>query len=125
MQSLDLDAKISLTKARIQAWYEHWDGEVYVCFSGGKDSTVLLHLVRQIYPGVPAAFADTGLEYPEIRDFVRMIENVRWIRPAMSFKAARPGDAHLARSFCPKAKAMAAMPITVRVGKRRFAALLR
>jgi len=87
MQSLDLDAKISLTKARIKAWYDHWDGEVYVCFSGGKDSTVLLHLVRQIYPDAPAAFADTGLEYPEIRGFVKTVENVEWIRPAMSFKA--------------------------------------
>ena len=40
-------------------------------YSGGKDSTVLLHLVRSIYPDVPAVFVDTGLEYPEIREFVK------------------------------------------------------
>ncbi|MCK4274990.1 MAG: phosphoadenosine phosphosulfate reductase family protein, partial [Phycisphaerae bacterium] len=70
-----------------KAWYEFWDGEVYVCFSGGKDSTVLLHLVRQMYPDVPGAFTDTGLEYPEIRDFVKTVENVEWLRPAMNFRA--------------------------------------
>ncbi len=87
MQSLDLDAKIALTKGRIRAWYDHWDGEVYVCFSGGKDSTVLLHLVRELYPEVPAAFTDTGLEYPEIRSFVKTVENVEWLKPAMNFRA--------------------------------------
>jgi len=87
MQSLALDEKIALTKERIRAWYEYWDGEVYVCFSGGKDSTVLLHLVRGMHPHVRAAFTDTGLEYPEIRDFVRTVEDVRWLKPAMSFRS--------------------------------------
>ena len=60
-QSLPLEAKIAMTLRRIREWYEYWDGNVYVSFSGGKDSTVLLHLVRQHYPGVPAVFSDTGL----------------------------------------------------------------
>ena len=37
----------------------------------GKDSTVLLHLVRSIYPDTPALYIDTGLEYPEIKNFVK------------------------------------------------------
>ena len=44
--------------------------------SGGKDSTVLLDLARRIYPDIPAVFIDTGLEYPELRDFVKTIPNV-------------------------------------------------
>jgi len=85
-QKYALDAKIELSKIRIQEWYEYWDGMVYVAFSGGKDSTVLLHLVRSIYPEVPAVFCDTGLEYPEIKDFVRTVENVIWLKPKMSYR---------------------------------------
>ena len=39
MQALPLDQKITMTKRRIMDWYEYWGGEVYVSFSGGKDST--------------------------------------------------------------------------------------
>lgn len=85
-QAYPLDLKIGLSLNRIRHWYERYAGNVYVAFSGGKDSTVLLHLVRSLYPEVPAVFVDTGLEYPEIRDFVRDTENVTWLRPRMSFK---------------------------------------
>lgn len=86
MQSLPLEAKIRMSMVRIKSWYEYWNGEVYVSFSGGKDSTVLLHLVRSMFPDVEAVFCDTGLEYPEIREFVKKQENVTIIRPAMNFK---------------------------------------
>lgn len=87
MQSLPLPAKIQMTKRRIYEWVEHFgeDG-VYVSFSGGKDSTVLLDLVRKSYPEIPAVFVDTGLEYPEIREFVRTFENVVWLKPKMNFR---------------------------------------
>jgi len=84
-QSLPLDAKIAMSKARIREWYDHWQGEVYVAFSGGKDSTVLLHLVRSMYPNVPAIFVNTGLEYPEIVEFVKTIDNVITLRPKKGF----------------------------------------
>lgn len=86
LQSLPLKYKIMITKQRITEWYEHWNGMVYVSFSGGKDSTVLLRLARELYPEVPAVFVDTGLEYPEIRQFVKSIDNVVWLRPKMNFK---------------------------------------
>ncbi len=86
-QGLPLEIKEGLTYNRIRSWYEHWNGEVYVSFSGGKDSTVLLHQVRKYYPRVKACFVDTGLEYPEIRDFVKTIDNVVWLKPKMHFKA--------------------------------------
>ena len=86
MQALPLDAKIRMTKQRIQQWLLAWGGQCYVAFSGGKDSTVLLHLVRQVDPNVEAVFCDTGLEYPEIREFVKKQENVTIIKPEMNFK---------------------------------------
>lgn len=85
-QSLSLDSKINMSKRRIRAFYEKLQGKVYIAFSGGKDSTVLLHLVRSVYPDIPAVFSDTGLEYPEIRKFVKTFDNVTVIRPEMSFK---------------------------------------
>jgi 3'-phosphoadenosine 5'-phosphosulfate sulfotransferase (PAPS reductase)/FAD synthetase len=96
MQSLPLEAKIRMTQQRIRQWYDHWDGEVYVSFSGGKDSTVLKHIVDNT-PGVydvPAVFVNTGLEYPEIQKFVKDVKAGRWdcfnpnveiIRPEMRF----------------------------------------
>jgi len=86
MQSLPLEVKIEKTKLRVKEWYEHYEGQVYVSFSGGKDSTVLLNIVREIYPDVEAVFSDTGLEFPEIREFVKSIDNVKWLKPDMNFK---------------------------------------
>ena len=86
LQNYPLWMKIELTKQRIIEWYEYYNGEVYVSFSGGKDSTVLLHIVRSIYPDVEAVFSDTGLEYPEIKQFVKGFDNVTIVRPDMSFK---------------------------------------
>ena len=85
-QSMPLELKIRFSKRRIEEWVDHYgiDG-CYVSFSGGKDSTVLLHLVRTIYPQVKAMFVDTGLEYPEIKQFVKSIDNVDIIRPEKMF----------------------------------------
>lgn len=81
-----LDDKITKSKQLIFEWYHQFEGKVYVAFSGGKDSTVLLHLVRSMFPEVPAVFSNTGLEYPAIVDFVKQTENVTVIRPKMTFK---------------------------------------
>ena len=74
-----------MTKRRIREWYDYWDGQVYVSFSGGKDSTVLLHIAREIYPDIEAVFVNTGLEYPEIQSFVKTFDNVTILRPKMRF----------------------------------------
>lgn len=85
-QSLSLKAKVTLSKKKIQQWLDHWDDQCYVAFSGGKDSTVLLDLVWSINPRIPAVFVDTGLEYPEIREFVKSYgDRVVWLKPKMPF----------------------------------------
>lgn len=81
MQAWPLERKIQVTQTRIMEWYMRWEGKVYVSFSGGKDSTVLLDLARRVCPDIEAVFCDTGLEYPEIREFIRSKENVTWLYP--------------------------------------------
>lgn len=85
-QAYPLDMKIRKTQLRVKEWVDYYgvDG-VYVSFSGGKDSTVLLDIVRKMYPSIEAVFVDTGLEYPEIRSFVKSFENVTILRPKMRF----------------------------------------
>lgn len=88
LQSLPLDIKIAKSKLRIEEFVRNLGGEekVYISFSGGKDSTVLLHLVRTMYPNMEGVFSNTGLEYPEIVDFVKTKENITIVRPKKSFK---------------------------------------
>lgn len=61
-----------------------------VAWSGGKDSTVLLHLVLQHNPSIPVIFNDTGVEFPETYEFIKQME-VEWnltlyrTKPAKTF----------------------------------------
>ena len=86
-QAMPLEVKVAMTKVRVRDWVNYYgeDG-VYISFSGGKDSTVLLDIVREMYPNIPAVFVDTGLEYPEIRNFVKTFDNVTWLKPKKNFK---------------------------------------
>lgn len=84
LQALPLHRKIGITIARITEWYNHFNGNVYVSISGGKDSTVLWDIVHKLFPDVPAVFSNTGLEYPEIQQFAKSIcDDV--VSPKMSF----------------------------------------
>lgn len=69
-------------------------GQVYVSFSGGKDSAVLKHIVDSMALDVPAMFINTGLEYPELQKFVGDVKagkyacfnsDVEIIKPSMRF----------------------------------------
>lgn len=80
------NAKIRRTEFLIRQWYEAFDGQVYVAYSGGLDSTVLLDLVRSVYPDIPAVFADTGQEFESIYEQVNATANVTTINPAMTFE---------------------------------------
>ena len=82
-----LDAKIKYTKSLIDCWVESWDGtnNVVISFSGGKDSSVLLHIARDLYPDIPAVFSNTGLEHPSIVQVVHGTPNVQIVRPKKPF----------------------------------------
>ena len=83
---MSLEDKIRFTQRRINEWVDHFGiGYIYISFSGGKDSTVLLDIVRKMYPEATAMYVDTGLEYPEIKQFVKTFPNVDIIRPEKMF----------------------------------------
>ena len=86
LQALPLEVKIAKSHLRIREFVDHFGEEnVYIAFSGGKDSTVLLHLVRSIYPNIKAVFSNTGLEFPELVQFVKKFDNVDVVRPEKTF----------------------------------------
>ena len=87
-QAVPLNVKVRMTMARIREWVnEFGEDGVYVSFSGGKDSTVLLDIVRNKcgYKNIPAVFVDVPTQYPELRTFAQSFDNVVTIRPKISF----------------------------------------
>ena len=74
-QAEGLDQKQQRSLAKISEWYSYWNNEVYVAFSGGKDSSVLSDLCAFWCSCIGATlylvFVNTGLEYPEIQKHVK------------------------------------------------------
>lgn len=88
MQSMSLNDKIRMTKYRIKEWVNTYgeDG-VYLSFSGGKDSTVLAHIIREVcgYKNIPFVFVDVPTQYPELKEFAQTFDNLVILRPKISF----------------------------------------
>lgn len=65
-----LQDRIAKIKSVVQMYGED---NFYVAFSGGKDSTALSELIDIALPNnkIPRVYANTGIEYNLIRDFVR------------------------------------------------------
>lgn len=89
-QKWSLEQKIDHALGTIDQFYQRLNGQVYISFSGGKDSTVLYWLARKIYPDIKAVFCNTGNEYPDIVKFVRGMKeqgmNIDIIYPKMKPK---------------------------------------
>lgn len=82
MQGWSLDRKIQVTQTRILEWYQKWNGQCYISFSGGKDSTVLADLAARVCRAnnykLILWFSNTGLEYPEVIKHVKDFPN--WLK---------------------------------------------
>lgn len=88
MQSLPLSVKVRMTARRIDDWVsEFGEDGVYLSFSGGKDSTVLAHIVRMIcgYRNIPLVFVDVPTQYPELKQFAMTFDNLVVLKPKISF----------------------------------------
>lgn len=88
MQQLPLNAKIQMTKRRIDQWVdEYGEDGCYVSFSGGKDSTVLVDIIRKVcgYKEIPLVFIDVPTQYPELKQFAQTFDNLVILKPKISF----------------------------------------
>jgi len=56
-----------------------------VAFSGGKDSTVVLDLVRKIDSHIPAVFCDTGVEAKSTYEYMDRVDNKVVLKPRKTF----------------------------------------
>lgn len=74
---MGLNKKIKKAKdVIIEASKKFKTKEIAVAWTGGKDSTVILHLIREIYKGkIPfkIMFNDSTLEFPEVYEFVKKL----------------------------------------------------
>lgn len=84
-QKWTLAQKIDHSLGTIDQFIAKTDGKVYLAFSGGKDSTVLMHLCEIIKKDLLCVFVNTGCEYLDIIRFVNECQkdghNIKIIRP--------------------------------------------
>lgn len=91
-QSWTLAQKIDHSLGVIDQFISRLNGQVYVGFSGGKDSTVLLDLCRIIKPDIKAVFCNTGNEYPDIVRFVRELKNTEGYNIEIIYPKLKPRE---------------------------------
>lgn len=88
---MNLESKIIQTKYLIKQTINEFGLEhVYISYSGGKDSTVLSHIAKQLYPNILHIFANTTNEYPET------LQHIRWEKEKneTNLITVIPKDAH-------------------------------
>ncbi len=86
-QQMPLNMKIKYSETRIKDWYEFYEGKVYISFSGGKTSQVLLNLVRNIYPEIPAVYIENNLDALEYSKFILDYEKKTERKPYLGIRA--------------------------------------
>jgi len=89
-----LEEKIALAEEFIVSAYEKNDGKVFISWSGGKDSTVLMFIALRLYPDIKIVFSNTTNELKEVLKYVKNIHkihprfkniNLHVVHPVISF----------------------------------------
>ena len=130
-QSWTFDQKLDHAVATVENFCSRLHGRVFVSFSGGKDSTVLLDLVRRfVDKNCPAVFCNTGAEYPDVVNFVHSFDNVIIIKPKQTFKevieqrgfplVSKEQSRYIRQARHTKSEKLRAMRLNVDGEKRKF-----
>ncbi len=73
LMASSLEDKVSRSKEVISEAVEKFgEDKIAIAWTGGKDSIVLLHLLRETFKGrvpIPVVFVDTGKHFPEVYQF--------------------------------------------------------
>ena len=84
---LSLKDKITLSKKIIKEFInDRNEYQSYISCSFGKDSIVLVDIVRSIYPEIPIVYINTGIEYPSCVELSKSYKNVYTITPKKDMK---------------------------------------
>lgn len=87
--NIELEMAVKDAIFRIKRDYERTNGKIYLSFSGGKDSTVLAHLIMMsnLPTNIPFVFSDTGIEMEAIKNFVNDFPypNIVKVKPRKPF----------------------------------------
>lgn len=70
-----LEEKVSHSKKVLQEAFEKYGEEMAIFWTGGKDSTVLLHMTRDVFPNkkFPILYLDTQLDFEEVYNFINKL----------------------------------------------------
>lgn len=112
LEEAALFGRLRSTRARFERARERleaWGRPDYVSWSGGKDSGVVVHMVRDLWPDVPIVLFDSGLEFPETLPFCDAVcdkfgwsdffvieatpSALEWLEAAGTWDLDRPGGA--------------------------------
>lgn len=91
LREMNLESKIIQTKHLIRETVAVFGlDKVYISYSGGKDSTVLSHIAKSMYPNILHIFANTTNEYPET------LQHIEWEKSVnhTNIITVIPKDAH-------------------------------
>lgn len=79
---------------------KYGEDNFYISFSGGKDSTIIHHLVDMALPGnrIPRVYANTGIEFKAIYQFVHELQEsddrILIIKPSVNIRQALERDGY-------------------------------
>ena len=77
--NLTFEQKIIAAENVIHKAYEKENGNLFISFSGGKDSTILRHIALKLYPNLKVVFSNTTNELAEVLKYIKTLYILRKI----------------------------------------------